>query len=223
MNLLYVSMTRREKQLGFPWLVICALVLPALLSLWAAPLAFAGTLVIFRSFLRESLQVPLTTPFQIALKVVLGLIVSYVVTIFMNDLFFFYLPDFFEYTDFGPMYYNVNEAAFAEVVRENFLLTAIIFVVLMPVTEEVLFRGLLFGSLFRYNRILSYTVSVAVFAVLPVLPLMGQYPDFYLILNFLQYVPLGLVLGWVYTSTETILTPIILRMVIHAIAICSMR
>lgn len=231
MSILYVTMTRREKRLGWLCLPCCVIVLPLVFGLWASPLAFflekaigcAAVAVVFRRFLRESFHVPLITPFKIGLKAVLGLIVSYVVTIFMNDLFFFYLPDFFAYTDFGPMYYNVNEAAFAELVRRNFLLTAVAFVVLTPIAEEVLFRGLLFGQLCPRSKLLAYILSVGLFAFLPVMGLMGQYPASYLVLNFLQYVPLGLALGWVYTSTETIITPIALRMVLHALAICAMR
>ena len=231
MNILYISMNRREKMLGWPWLICCALVMPALFYLWSSPLSFCleaaigctGAVLIFHSFLRASVRVPHTTPAQILLKALLGLIISFVTTIVMNDLFFFYMPQFFSYTDYGPMYYNVNEAAFVAIARECFPLTALAFVVLMPVTEELLFRGLLFGSLFRWNRMLAYVVSVSVFAFLPTIGLIGHYPAMYIVLNFLQYVPLGLILGWVYTSTETIITPIVLRMVLHALAICVMR
>ena len=231
MNILYVSMNRQEKCLGWLCLIGYTLVLPLLFGLWNSALSVfleatvscTAVVLIFRSFLRNSLQVPLTTPAQIILKAALGLIASYVATLCMNDLFFFYLPDFFIYTDFGPMYYNTNEAAFAALVQENFLLTGLAFVVLMPIVEEILFRGLLFGSIFCRSRILAYVVSVGVFAFLPAAGLIGHYPALYIVLIILQYVPLGLILGWVYTSTETILTPILLRMVLHAFAICSMR
>lgn len=231
MNLLYVSLDPREKRLGWIWFGCYLTIIPLLFGLWNGPLslfvktAVNGTAVvlIFRSFLRQSLGVPLTTPAHILLKALLGLILSYVVTIVMNDLFYFYFSGFFAYTDFGPMYYNVNEAAFAALVQENFWLTAIAFVVLMPVVEEVLFRGLLFGTILRRSRWLAYLVSVAVFAFVPAAGLLGSCPTAYIVMNFLQYVPLGLILDWVYTSTETIVTPIVLRMAIHTIAICSMR
>lgn len=229
MNSLYVTMSPRERRLGWIWFSVFVLILTPLAILWPGALLIKFTLgciaaaLIFRGFLRDSLHVPLTTPGQIVLKVLLGLIVSTVVTVVMNDLFYFYLPEYFAYTDFGPMYYNVNEAAFAELAGKHFWLAAPAFVVLMPIGEEVLFWGLLFGSLYRRSRWLAHAVSVAVFAFLPAIGLLGHYPAFYIVMNFLQYVPLGLVLGWVYTSTETILTPIVLRMALHAIAICSMR
>lgn len=231
MKILYVSMTRQEKRLGWLCLPCCAVLLPLLFGLWDAPLSFflekalgcAAVLLIFRQFLKASFQVPLITPARIGLKALLGLIVSFVATICMNDLFYFYMPDFFVYTDFGPMFYNVNEAAFAALVQQNLILTAVAFVVLMPVTEEVLFRGLLLGSILPRSKILAYVISVGIFTFLPMAGLIGHYPAAYLVLNFLQYVPLGLVLGWVYTSTETIITPILLRMALHALAICAMR
>ena len=231
MNMLYVTMTRRENRLGWVCLALCGLVLPGIFWLWNSPWAvlaesaigFAAVVLVFRRFLAESLRVPHTTPMQILGKAALGLVVSYVATICMNDLFYFYLPEYFAWSDFGPMYYNVNEEAFAVLVRENFPATALAFVVLMPITEEVLFRGVLFGSLLRFNRTLAVALSAAVFAFLPVIGLLGHVPAGYLILNFLQYIPLGLVLCWVYASTQTILTPVALRMILHALAIFSMR
>lgn len=231
MNTLYVTMSAREKRLGWLWFGCFVLILTPLAIVWPgavavfakAALSFAAAVLIFRDFLRDSFRVPLTTTGQILLKALLGLIVSSVATIAMNDLFYFYLPEYFAYTDFGPMYYNVNEAAFAALTAEHFWPMTLAFVVLMPIGEELLFRGLLFGSLYRRSRWLAHLVSVALFAFLPTLGLIGNYPTLYIVMNFLQYVPLGLVLGWMYTSTETIVTPIVLRMVLHAVAICSMR
>lgn len=231
MNILFVSLNRQEKRLGWPCFVLCTCLLPLVFGLWdsalsvflEAAISCTAVVLIFRSFLEQSLHVPLTTPGQILLKVVLGLVISFTVTLFMNDITYFYLPQYFTYTDYGPMYYNVNEAAMAACAGENFLLTAFAMVVLIPVAEEVLFRGLLFGSILPKCRALAFLVSVGVFAFLPTLGLIGQYPTVYIVINFWQYVPLGFVLGWVYTSTETILTPILLRMALHALSICSMR
>ena len=231
MNTLYISMNQREKLLGWPWLICCAFVMPPLFNLWPgalsfcleAAIGFAGVMLIFHRFFLASMHVPHTTFTQILLKASLGLVISFVANIAMNDLFFFYLPKYFSYTDYGPMYFNVNEAAFTELVQHDLLLTAPAFVILIPAAEEILFRGLLFGSLFRRNRLLAYVISTGLFAFLPALGLIGHYPADYIVLNVLQYVPLGLILGWVYTCTETIITPIVLRMLLHTLAICSMR
>ena len=42
--------------------------------------------------------------------------------------------------------------------------TVLILVVLTPIVEEVLFRGLMFGSLRKYSRSLGYVVSILVYA-----------------------------------------------------------
>ncbi len=93
-----------------------------------------------------------------------------------------------------------------------------IVVLLRPAVEEILFRGLLFGSLRKKSRALAYGVSAGLFALVSV----WQYalvPDeggwAYLLLA-VQYLPLGLVECWVYDVSGSVYTPMVLRMALQA-------
>ncbi len=81
-------------------------------------------------------------------------------------------------------------------------------VLIAPIVEETLFRGLLFGSLAnRFSAILAAIVSSAIFAVLH-----GQ-------LNVMIYTfCLGLILCWLYKRSGSILPGILLHLLNNVIA-----
>lgn len=87
---------------------------------------------------------------------------------------------------------------------------------LRPAVEEILYRGLLFGSLRKRSRALAYGVSAGLFALSNV----WQYvptPDggwLYLLLA-VQYLPLGLVECWVYDVSGSVYTPMVLRVALQ--------
>ncbi len=99
-----------------------------------------------------------------------------------------------------------------------------ILVVLMPLVEEPLFRGLLFGATRRYSRVLGYVLSTLVF-----LPFTASGSssisygtvDFRYLLLFLQYVPMSLALTWCYDNGGSIWSPIALHMVLNALILAS--
>ena len=78
----------------------------------------------------------------------------------------------------------------------------VILVVLMPVVEETLFRGLLFGSSRRYSRVLGYVLSTLVYAVYCVWQFVFTYGqvDFRYLLLLVQYLPMSLALTWCSTT-----------------------
>ena len=93
--------------------------------------------------------------------------------------------------------------------------TVLLVVVLIPLIEEVLFRGLLFGSLRKYSRILAYVVTVLVYA----LACVWRYAlDFgnpaYLLLMF-QYLPMSLGLAWCYDNGGSIWGTVLLHMALN--------
>lgn len=103
--------------------------------------------------------------------------------------------------------------------REEYLLspgaTVLLVVVLIPIIEETLFRGLLFGSLRKYSRPLAYGVTVLVYA----LALVWRYAlDFgnpaYLLLA-LRYLPVSLALVWCYDNGGSIWGTVVLHMLLN--------
>ncbi|MEG2138841.1 MAG: CPBP family intramembrane glutamic endopeptidase, partial [Oscillospiraceae bacterium] len=61
--------------------------------------------------------------------------------------------------------------------------TVAIVVLLQPLVDEILFRGLLFGSLRKYSRLLAYVVSTLAFALCSVWQFVPLYGFSYLLLG----------------------------------------
>ncbi len=114
---------------------------------------------------------------------------------------------------------NPNNASWAEQYAYSYGATIIIVVVLMPVIEEVLFRGLIFGSLRRYSRPLAWVISVVLFMVYSVWTFAVAYGDIrYMVLAF-QYLPMALALTWCYDRGGSVWSASILHAVFDAIAL----
>ena len=229
MHLLYVSMTRKEQNMGLVLLVL--MLLSMLLPVRTAPLGeflfnggyFLAAFVIFRHFLRSSLEVPLT-PFATILKfALLGYGLAFLANLLTNDLFFYFLPNHFYYDETGPHFYNVCKVALESLARENFPLTAVAVILFVPVVEELLYRGVVFGSLVQKNLPLAYVISTIAYCLVLTVPVLGQYRTDYVILSFIQYLPINLMFCWIYTRSETILTPILAHMIMNAVSVFAMR
>ena len=91
-------------------------------------------------------------------------------------------------------------------------------VILVPITEECLVRGMIFGPICRKSPLLAYVVSAAVFAGLHLIAGIGSVSWVTTLQNFLGYLPSGIVLGWMYQRTGTIAGPIFLHCFMNLIA-----
>ena len=229
MHLLYVPMNKKEVRLGFCWLTVLVLTsLPLrsgpVMELAFQGLHFAAAVLIFHRFLRSSFQVPLTKTLTIVKTALLGLILAQLANLLTNDLLFYFFPQYFFYNDTGPHFYNVlKEDILKEMLAENFPLTAFAVIVLAPIWEELFHRGLVFGTLARKHIALAYPVSIILYALLPILPLFGRQPAAYIVLSFIQHIPISVLFAWIYTRTETILTPVLAHMLMNAVSIFTMR
>jgi membrane protease YdiL (CAAX protease family) len=92
-------------------------------------------------------------------------------------------------------------------------------VLLAPIVEEILFRGVLFGMLRQKRRLLAYIVTVAAFAVYHLWQFFLIGFDWTILLYLLQYVPASLALCWCYEKSGTIWAPIVLHAIINLISI----
>ena len=108
-------------------------------------------------------------------------------------------------------------------VADDYTLMIIGTVLLVPITEELLYRGLIFASLYNRSRVLAYIVSTLAFAALHVYTYIGTYPPEQLLLCLLQYLPAGICLGWAYAKTDSIWTPVLIHMTVNTIAVSAMR
>ena len=226
---LTVSLTRDELLWGWVYLAFEFLFLPTILQLVSFSLFpgisdaefnflyyfvnFLATILIFHSYLSRNLGVAKGKLLQVGLYVLLGLVIYWTSNLVMSELTYRIMPDF----------YNVNDAGITAMSQDAFLLMAIGTVLLVPVAEESLFRGLLFRGIYGKSRWAAYSVSALCFCLPHVSVYIGSYDLSLLAMCFIQYLPAGLMLAWSYEKSNTILTPIIIHTIINAIGIYSMR
>lgn len=119
----------------------------------------------------------------------------------------------------GNTYFNPNQDAVENILGYQLVPMAICSVLLVPVTEEVLVRGMVFAPLCRKWPWLGYLASTLVFAGMHTLAYMADMTFIQGLTNFLLYIPAGLVMGWMYQKTRNIWGPIFLHMLINLVAI----
>ena len=174
---------------------------------------FAVTIPIFNRFLKDSMEKFRQHPGRSLYFVLKGFglywLGSYVLSYLILGI--------------DPSFSNINDATIDAMASEDFGLMALCTVVLVPITEELLYRGIFFGGLANRNKILAFAVSTLVFALIHITAYIGLFPPMTLLLCFLQYIPAGIALAWAWTKSGTILTPIIMHMIINAIGIYAMR
>ena len=122
-----------------------------------------------------------------------------------------------------PEFSNVNDMAIAGMVQEDMLFSILGTVVLVPPCEELLFRGVVFGSLYNRRPIAAYVISTLCFGAIHVVGYIGLFSWDILALCFLQYLPAGICLAWSYARSGSILTPILIHTLVNAMGVAIMR
>ena len=229
MKKLTVSMGRTEKILGLIYiglqiflipiaLVIINAFLPrpfssAELNFLSFAINFICVTVIFHRFLINSFRVLLKNPGSILKDCLIGFGIYWLSSILVGYILI----------SLDPEFSNVNDENIAVLTGENNLLMLFGTVILVPVVEETLYRGLVFGSLYQKKPIIAYILSVTIFSALHVLGYIGMYPPLRLLLCLLQYIPAGITLAWVYVRTDTIFASIFIHMVVNLIGMLAMQ
>ena len=113
---------------------------------------------------------------------------------------------------------SYNDQTVMELAAQSQIAMVLCGVILAPMIEETLVRGLLFGVIHRHSRIAAYIVTILFFAAIHVWQYALLYDWKSVLLAALQYVPAGIALGWTYEKSNTIWAPILLHMVINAIS-----
>ena len=229
MRNLSIATTRRERAFGFAYLPVQILLLPVLLvqgnlilgnplppstlNFILFALDFLCVTVILRRFLWQSLRKALSAPWQLLRYAGAGLLLYWIGSFVVNYIIITVYPEFS----------NVNDASISQLTKENYTLMSIGTVLLVPVTEESLYRGLIFGSIYKRNRIVGYAVSALIFAAMHVIGYIGSFEPIHLLLCFLQYIPAGLCLAWAYVMADTIWAPILIHIAINQMGVLTMR
>lgn len=221
--------TQKEKLFGYTYLVIELLFLPVLLNAVCALLPVTlssgqfnfiyffinlGIIVfIFRRFLLQSLKDALKVPFPTIWCALLGYmgnnVLGQLVTLGLLLIF--------------PSFANINDLTVALMLRQDFTLMAIGTILLVPIAEETLFRGLIFRGLYDRSPIAAYLVSMAAFSAVHVVGYVGRVEPLMLVFSFIQYLPAGYCLCFAYRRSGTIWSPVLMHMLVNAAAVYSMR
>ena len=222
---LTVSLTHNETRNGLVYMAISLIALPWLLSEGNAYLAdplsqgkinfiyyfinFGVMVWICRKFLTQSLNYALKSPFPVIWYAVLGYLGSKALGELLGILTLLIYPRFS----------NVNDATITTMLREDSQLIIWGTVFLVPVVEELFFRGLIFRNLWNKNHVAAYLVSMALFSLLHVAGYIGAYSPVHLLMCFLQYLPASFCLCWCYCQTGTIITPILMHALTNAMSV----
>lgn len=176
-------------------------------------LNFVVAVIIFRRFIGSTVRLVTKRIPVILIAVAAGFFAYYALTTFVS----------IAIVSIDPAFFNVNNANLSAISQKYYALTAICTVVLVPITEELLHRGAIFGGLYRRSRVAAYLVSTFVFALVHITGYIGYFGPKTLLLCFMQYLPAGLCLAAAYDLTGCILTPILIHAVINTVGILAMR
>lgn len=172
-------------------------------------LNLAVGILIFHHFLAESLRHILKQLPMIVLVSVIALVVYFAV-----------VPPLDTAIDaLKPGAINQNNEYIVQKAAVNPWLNAFGIIALVPTSEEILYRGLVFGGIRKKSRILAYVVSILLFAAIHVVPYWNLYTPSLFMLFFAAYLPAGLILALSYEISDSIFAPILIHTVINTIAI----
>jgi membrane protease YdiL (CAAX protease family) len=217
------AMSRAEQICGwcyFPFYVaLLSLILSYFLALFEIPVSqtdfsiacvlihFSITLLLFHRFLFRSLRAVPHSFWAFVQAVILGFVFYFALNWLYSAVLMQLVPDL----------QNPNNDAVAVMADTRYHATLLCAVLLAPLTEETLVRGLLFGSIARRYRVLAYVVSMLVFAALHTWQFIGTVPLHTLLIAALQYLPAGLALGWTYEKAGNIWAPYLVHAAINAL------
>ena len=174
---------------------------------------FAATTVIFRKYLfrtfLDATRVPFFTLWYALLAylgstLLGGMVVSVIVQVY-------------------PEFMSVNDNAIGTMVQQNYALMAIGAVILAPVTEELLFRGLIFRGLYDRSPIVAHALSMVLFSLIHVSGYVGMYDWKLLFFCFLQYLVPAYCLNFAYRQSGNLLAPILMHMATNLVSLSAMR
>ena len=115
-----------------------------------------------------------------------------------------------------------NDDTIASIAGENYRIMWAGAVLLAPMVEETLVRGLVFGTVRRWNRAAAYAAGAVVFAAMHILSYLGQMDALTLSYNILVYGLPSIALCACYEYAGNIWAPIFLHMVINALGMSAM-
>lgn len=216
-----MTLTGKETAFGWTWMAVQLLLLGSVVTALAAPLGLmkinflyhlisaCASAFIFRRFLCGSIRAFRQEIRRALVTAAACLGVYYLLSTALGAVIFAVDADFS----------NVNDNTVTLFFRSNPVLTSAATIVLAPISEELLFRGLVFCRARRLGRWAAYVISAAAFAAIHIMGYVGSFSVLRLLLCFLQYIPAGVVLAAGMDVTGSIITPMLIHACINAVAV----
>ena len=95
---------------------------------------------------------------------------------------------------------DTNFDKYTELIQSHLVSYIILSVIVAPITEEILMRGIIFGSINKHNKIAAYVISIAVFTLMH-----GTFTHIPVTVLF------GLIFAFVYDITGNLLYSILIH------------
>ena len=172
-----------------------------------------AVVLIFREYLKAQVQLLPDVIGKVLGIAAIGLFVYWTANFLLVQVLFAIDPEFF----------SINDVAVQSLVAEDFTLMLIGTVVLVPIAEESLFRGLLFRGLYDRSPVLAWLLSVLLFSGVHVMNYIGIYPANTIFLCFLQYLPAGVCLAGAYRLSGSIFCPILIHAAVNLLGVMALR
>ena len=224
------QLTSIEFIIGFIYYILQLIVIPALLivvNMFLLPIPcseavmnfiffavnFFAVVLIFRKFLWKNLKVALNQPRKVLRFSFYGLIIYFFGTSVITTVNLWLSPNFA----------NINDQSIMLMMEDHFALMVIGTVLLVPIAEELFYRGLMFRQLFDRRPILAYLLSMSIFSAIHVAGYVGMTDWLTLLLCFFQYLPASFALAWSYHRSGSIFTSVLTHTVVNLIGMLAMR
>ena len=223
------SLNRKEKLFGTCWLVFQSLFFATLLQvlnlLLPTPLPqtevnlvffvvnFTAVALIFRRYLWAQIRLVPEVFDKVLCFAITGFAAYTAISFLLMQILF----------ALDPGFTSVNDVTIQNLVAEDYAIMFFGTVILAPVTEEILFRGLVFRGVYDRSPILAWILSVTLFALVHILGYIGAYPFKTLLLCFLQYLPAGICLAGAYRLSGSLLSPVLIHALVNLLAMLSLR
>ena len=195
----YTSITHDLITLGIYLNLVCSLI------------SFAFAVVLLKDFLIENIKKfkeELSTNILYSATIGIGMI--YVVSIISNTIINLILG--------GSSNDSANQLLFESYLNKDLIFMFIQSVILAPVLEELLFRGLIFRSLRSINRNLAFFASAFLFGFLHIYSALFA-GDLSQLIYLLSYGGMGFAFSYAYEKRKTICVPMLIHMINNLVAV----
>ena len=182
------------------------------LSLILEVFSFVALAILFHRYLGKAFRQARNFPARFFIAVAVGVAIYFFGTTLME-----YLTTLIE-----PGLENINDNTIGVLADVSPVLMLVYTILLAPLVEELMFRGVIFTCLRPHSRFWAYAVSMVAFSLIHVMGYVGQYPLLTLGLCFLQYLPASFALAWALEFSGSIWAGICTHMLANTIAMSFM-